>query len=303
MTGCDTGFGHALAKELCHRGVRVFAGVLDVNSSGALELKKHGPPCLHVLQLDVTDHSQVDQAYRDISAAAAQVGEEGLWGLVNNAGVLGCTADAELLPFATFRSCIEVNFLSAVHLCQVFLPLLRRSKGRIVNVASMGGEVPFRCFSAYGASKAALGHFSRVLRLELADWGVKVVVIQPAGFRTSIFKDCEDSKRTIIQNLAPDICNDYGGTYICSLQDGLSKAGQQSAQDLSPVVEDMCHALTSAFPKPLYTPGQMAWLLPFLYHLWPTALSNKLITCHKFVNCDPAGLEKTKVCSSKLERQ
>ncbi|CAL8293352.1 unnamed protein product [Boreogadus saida] len=288
ITGCDTGFGHALAKELSNRGVQVFAGVLDEHGSGAQELKKHGSHRLEVLQLDVTDHSQVDRALRQITAA--QLGEGGLWGLVNNAGVLGCLADAEILPFTTFRRCMEVNYLSAVYLCQVFLPLLRRSKGRIVNVTSMGGEVPFCFFSAYGASKAALGCFSRVLRMELAAWGVKVVVIQPAGFRTNIFKGCEESKKKILQNLPSVICKDYGETYVCSMQDCLSKAGQQSPEDLRPVLNDMCHALMAPSPKALYTPGQMAWLLPLLYHLCPTVISDKLLKGHKFVDCEPAGL-------------
>lgn len=64
----------------------------------------------------------------------------GLWALVNNAGVLYCPVDAELLPLTTYRRCMEVNFLAAVKMCQVFLPLLRRSRGRIVNVSSMAGR-------------------------------------------------------------------------------------------------------------------------------------------------------------------
>ncbi|KAG7274788.1 hypothetical protein CRUP_015775 [Coryphaenoides rupestris] len=261
---CDTGFGHALAEELSDRGVQVFAGVLDVNGPGARELKRRGSPRLQVLQLDVTDRGQVDQALRHISAAS------------------------EIQPFTTFRRCMEVNFLSAVHLCQVFLPLLRRSKGRILNVTSMGGEVPFRFFSAYGASKAALGCFSRVLRLELADWGVKVVIIQPAAFKTStsssthlihfnLYAFSKAVKTTKREN-SPNIsrrpsARPHGETYIGSLQDCLSKVGRQSPQDLRPVLDDMCHALMSVSPKPLYHPGRMARLLPFLYHLCPTAVS------------------------------
>lgn len=64
----------------------------------------------------------------------------GLWGLVNNAGVLQCPMDAEIQPIATYRLCMDVNFLAAVKMCQVFLPLLRRSGGRIVNVSSMAGR-------------------------------------------------------------------------------------------------------------------------------------------------------------------
>lgn len=64
----------------------------------------------------------------------------GLWGLVNNAGVLQCPADSELQPLAACRRSMDVNFLAAFHLCQVFLPLLRKAQGRIVNVSSMAGR-------------------------------------------------------------------------------------------------------------------------------------------------------------------
>lgn len=64
----------------------------------------------------------------------------GLWGLVNNAGILQCPMDAEIQPITTYRLCMDVNFLAAVKMCQVFLPLLRRSGGRIVNVSSMAGR-------------------------------------------------------------------------------------------------------------------------------------------------------------------
>lgn len=63
----------------------------------------------------------------------------GLWALVNNAGILHCPVDAELHPMSVYRRCMEVNFLAAVNMCQVFLPLLRRSRGRVVNVCSLAG--------------------------------------------------------------------------------------------------------------------------------------------------------------------
>uniref|UniRef100_UPI003AB077A6 17-beta-hydroxysteroid dehydrogenase type 2 isoform X1 n=1 Tax=Centroberyx gerrardi TaxID=166262 RepID=UPI003AB077A6 len=291
VTGCDSGFGHALAKQLSELGVTVFAGVLDASGPGAQRLKQHGSKHLQVLQLDVTDHSQIEQAHRYI---CAQVGEAGLWGLVNNAGILGYTADGEIQPITAYRRCMDVNFLSAVKMCQVFLPLLRSSRGRIVNISSMAGEVPIPMFSAYGASKAALGVFSSVMRLELAGWGVKVATIQPAGFRTSIFRSSEAGSRyqdELLNGLSSDTREDYGEAYISSVLDSPSKMADQLSDDLSPVVEDMRHALLSVHPKPLYSPGQTAWLFPFLYRLCPTAMSDFIIPrIFKFNDCHPAGL-------------
>ncbi|XP_029992244.1 17-beta-hydroxysteroid dehydrogenase type 2 [Sphaeramia orbicularis] len=291
VTGCDTGFGHAVAKQLSEMGVQVFAGVLDVNGPGAQELKERGSENLHVLQLDVTDSSQIEQAHQHIRS---QVGRTGLWGLVNNAGILQCPVDAELHPFSGYRRLMEVNFLAAVKMCQVFLPLLRRSRGRIVNVSSLAGDVPIPTFAAYGASKAALSTFSRVMRLELAEWGVRVSIIQPTGFRTNIYGVSGDTLRfrdEILRDISPETREDYGEAYISSFSTNLSKMPQQLPDNLSPVVDDICDALLSIQPKPLYMPGQMGWLLPFLHRHCPTSVLDVLIiNLIKHTNCKPAGL-------------
>uniref|UniRef100_A0A3Q0SJ58 Hydroxysteroid (17-beta) dehydrogenase 2 n=1 Tax=Amphilophus citrinellus TaxID=61819 RepID=A0A3Q0SJ58_AMPCI len=271
VTGCDSGFGRALAVALSQRGLTVFAGVLDENGTGARQLTERGGDKLKVLQLDVTNSSQIEAAHRHIHT---WVGDAGLWGLVNNAGVLQFPADSELQPLAASRRSMDVNFLAAVHLCQVFLPMLRKARGRIVNVSSMAGEVPMPGLGVYGASKAALGLFSGVLRLELAAWGVKVALIQPAGFRTNIFGSSESAARLrdeLVATVTPEAREDYGEAYISSLPGRLARMSQQSAEDLSPVVDDFCHALLSTRPRPLYTPGQMGWLLPFLHRCCPTA--------------------------------
>ncbi|XP_026222313.1 estradiol 17-beta-dehydrogenase 2 [Anabas testudineus] len=293
ITGCDSGFGHALAKLLSEMGVKVFAGVLDVNGAGAQQLRERGSENLQVLQLDVTDGSQIETAHRYI---CTQVGDAGLWGLVNNAGLLHCPVDAELHPISVYRRCMEVNFLAAVSMCQVFLPLLRRSKGRIVNMCSLAGEVPMPTYAAYGASKAALSIFSKVMRLELSVWGVKVAVIQPTGFRTNIFGNSDDLSHyrdEILSGISPEAREDYGETYISSLLDRLSTMSNQMTEDLSPVVDDMRHALLSVRPRQVYTPGQLGWLLPFLHRWCPTTTFDSIImSVLKYTGCEPAGLQR-----------
>ncbi|XP_051236836.1 estradiol 17-beta-dehydrogenase 2 [Dicentrarchus labrax] len=295
VTGCDSGFGLALVQRLSERGLKVFAGVLDVNGSGARRLRERQSENLQVLQLDVTDGSQIEAARRHIITQVAA--GTGLWGLVNNAGVLPCPLDAELHPMAAYRRCMDVNFLAAVRMCQVFLPLLRRSRGRIVNVSSMAGEVPMPLLAAYGASKAALSVLSKVMRLELSVWGVEVSVIQPAGFRTNIFGNSDDVTRytdKVLATISSDAREDYGEAYIASLPNSLSKMSRQSAEDLSPVVDDMCHALLSAHPRPVYMPGQMGWLLPFLHRYCPTGVFDAIaMKLFKHTDCEPAGLNRS----------
>ncbi|XP_046907739.1 estradiol 17-beta-dehydrogenase 2 [Hypomesus transpacificus] len=323
ITGSDTGFGHALAKKLYDKGVTVFAGVLDVKSPGAVELRRRGGGSwggggtgggesagggkgtggeLHVLQLDVTDHEQIQQAHQYI---CSHVGETGLWGVVNNAGILGYVADGEILPLRVYRQCLAVNFLGAVDVCQVFLPLLRRSRGRVVNVCSMAGDVPIPWFAAYAASKAALIRFSGVMRLELARWGIQVAIVQPAGFRTCIFGSSEEWNRCqeeILTNLSNDAREDYGEDYISSIQNCFASMVNRSEEDLGPVLDVLCHALMSPAPRPLYSPGQCGWLIPFLHRHCPTKLYDVIITSlFQFDGCyTPHGLQKN-VCSINSE--
>ncbi|KAL0968602.1 hypothetical protein UPYG_G00269060 [Umbra pygmaea] len=289
ITGCDTGFGHALARRLSVMGVTVFAGVLNEDGVGAEELRRWGSERalgkLQVLQLDVTDAAQIQKAHLDISI---QVGDAGLWAVVNNAGVLNYIADGEVLPVRVYKRCMGVNFLAAVEVTQVFLPLLRRSRGRIVNVCSMAADGPTPGFAAYAASKAALYSFSEVLRLELAKWGVSVSIIKPGAFRTNIFSTEEE----VFASLSQNVQDDYGEAYISSLQSRFSKMSEKSSNDLCPVLDDMCHALMSVAPRPIYTPGMCAWLIPFLHRVCPTWLYDIIIKRMFHCNsCLPAGLQ------------
>ncbi|PNI45688.1 HSD17B2 isoform 6, partial [Pan troglodytes] len=141
-------------------------------------------PRLSVLQMDITKPVQIKDAY---SKVAAMLQDRGLWAVINNAGVLGFPTDGELLLMTDYKQCMAVNFFGTVEVTKTFLPLLRKSKGRLVNVSSMGGGAPMERLASYGSSKAAVTMFSSVMRLELSKWGIKVASIQPGGFLTSRF--------------------------------------------------------------------------------------------------------------------
>ncbi|KAK6477311.1 estradiol 17-beta-dehydrogenase 2-like [Huso huso] len=281
ITGCDSGFGHALAKYLDRLGFTVFAGVLNEQGPGSVELKRSGSERLSVLQLDVTDTVQIEQAYLEIKARTK---ETGLWGVVNNAGILGFIADGEILPMSLFKNCMAVNFFAAVELTQTFLPLLRQAKGRLVNISSMAGQVPIPRFAAYGASKAALSIFSAVMRLELSKWGVKVATVQPGAFKTSIYGTQEQwnyHQEQILSHLRPNVKEDYGEQYILTLQNNLPKMSSISSENLQPVLDDILHALIAPNPEHLYSPGRSAWVIPFIHSLLPVRLYD-IIICTMF---------------------
>uniref|UniRef100_A0A663DZW8 Hydroxysteroid 17-beta dehydrogenase 2 n=1 Tax=Aquila chrysaetos chrysaetos TaxID=223781 RepID=A0A663DZW8_AQUCH len=196
----------------------------------------------------------------------------GLWGVVNNAGVLGFPADGELLPMSTYRRCMEVNFFGAVEVSKTFLPLLRKSQGRLVNMSSMAGGIPLPRYAAYGASKAALSMFSGVMRQELSKWGIKVAAIHPSGFRTGIqgTSDLWDKQeKELMENLPADTRQDYGEDYLLGLKDYLLHMPAYCDADLSPVLSAILHALLAKRPQGLYTPGRGAYVPLCIFCYFP----------------------------------
>ncbi|XP_060743536.1 estradiol 17-beta-dehydrogenase 2 [Tachysurus vachellii] len=272
ITGCDSGFGHELAKILDKAGMKVYAGVLEEFGPGAQNLREVSSSLLTILQMDITNINQISEAHKLIKS---QIGETGLWGLVNNAGVLGHICDGELLPMRILRKILNVNFIAGVEVTKVFLPLLRQAKGRVVCVSSMSGEVPFPGFSAYGASKAAVISYYGALRQEMSKWGVKVVIIQPGAFKTNILGNQEEwcnIEKEILRTQPLEVIDAYGEEYICSMHQHLSNLTAQSCADFRPVLDDIQHALLSEKPGAFYHPGHMAWAFPFLQRICPTWL-------------------------------
>lgn len=158
ITGCDSGFGDLLARQLDARGLRVLAGCLT--ESGAARLRETASSRLQTVLLDVTSSSS-------IAAAAAwvqeRVGERGLWGLVNNAGIAVPTAPNEWLKKEDFVAVLNVNLVGLIEVTLSLLPLVKRARGRVVNVASVMGRLSI-FGGGYCPSKFGVEAFSDSLR-------------------------------------------------------------------------------------------------------------------------------------------
>ncbi|XP_012321583.1 17-beta-hydroxysteroid dehydrogenase type 2 [Aotus nancymaae] len=260
VTGGDCGLGHDLCKYLDELGFTVFAGVLNENGPGAAELRRTCSSRLSVLQMDVTNPVQIKDAY---SKVVATLQDRGLWAVINNAGVLGFPCDGELIPMTDYKQCMAVNFFGTVEVTKTFLPLLRKSKGRLVNVSSIGGGAPMAKLASYGPTKAAVAMFSSVLRLELSKWGVKVVYIQPGGFRTGIAgtsDEWEKLEKKILEQLPREVQEDYGQDYILAQRNFLHLINSRASTDFSPVLQDIQHAISAKSPFTFYTPGKAAYM-------------------------------------------
>ena len=130
VTGTSTGIGRCAALQLDRLGYRVFATVRK--ESDAASIYSEASEKLTPLILDVTDPPSLDRAQEIVNQ---EVGEQGLWGLVNNAAI-GFVSPLEFAPMDDFRWLYEVNVFGLLTITQKFLPLIRQARGRIVNISS-----------------------------------------------------------------------------------------------------------------------------------------------------------------------
>jgi NAD(P)-dependent dehydrogenase (short-subunit alcohol dehydrogenase family) len=189
ITGCSTGFGRELASQALQLGYRTV--VTSRNPDDVKDLADKGEAL--VLELDVTDQSQINAA---IKAAEKKFG--GIDVLVNNAGI-GYFAAIEEGEDKEVRRMFEINVFGLSRMIQGVLPGMRqRRKGCIVNLSSIGGLRGFPALGFYNATKFAVEGLSEALRREVEPLGIKVIIVEPSGFRTDwAGRSANESKKQI----------------------------------------------------------------------------------------------------------
>ncbi|KAJ7317701.1 hypothetical protein JRQ81_003863, partial [Phrynocephalus forsythii] len=270
ITGCDSGFGNLLARQLDTRGLHVLAGCLT--QQGAEKLKEVTSERLQTILLDVTSTESVTKATEWVKNI---VKDKGLWGLVNNAGISAPTAPNEWLTKEDFRKILDINLLGVVDVTVHMLPLLRRAKGRIINVASVMGRLSF-FGGGYCPSKYGVEAFSDSLRLELSHFGVKVCIIEPGYFKTTVtdMKVFADHFTSLWERLPRDTKQAYGESYYKAMLKGSSQVQNHCSPNLSLVTNCMEHALTAVHPRTRYSPGLDAKLFYIPASYMPTRLTD-----------------------------
>ena len=174
VTGASAGIGEATARALLAAGYRVFAGARRLDRMAGLAAAG-----ATLLKLDLTDDASIVAAIEAIKREAGRIDV-----VVNNAGY-GSYGALEDVPLTEGRRQFEVNVFGLARLCQLALPMMRAQKsGRIVNVTSIGGKIWEPLGAWYHATKFAVEGLSDCLRVEVAPFGVDVIVIQPGAIRT-----------------------------------------------------------------------------------------------------------------------
>jgi NAD(P)-dependent dehydrogenase (short-subunit alcohol dehydrogenase family) len=194
ITGCSTGFGRELAMHLLERGYTTVVTARNPDDVSDLAKVKNAL----VLKLDVTDQNQIDKA---ITAAEEQFGRIDV--LVNNAGI-GYFAAVEESEEDQVRRMFDINVFGLSRMIQAVLPGMRsRGKGFIVNFSSIGGLCSFPSVGFYNATKFAVEGLSEALWQEVEPLGIKVMLVEPSGFRTDwAGRSANESKRIIVDYAA-----------------------------------------------------------------------------------------------------
>jgi NAD(P)-dependent dehydrogenase (short-subunit alcohol dehydrogenase family) len=269
VTGASTGIGEACALRLDRAGFRVFAGVRK-EEDGA-RVKAPASERLSPLIIDVTDAASIASAKDTVSAA---VGDAGLAGLVNNAGV-GVGGALEFLPLDDLRRQLEVNVIGQMAVTQAFLPLIRKGRGRIVNMGSIGGKVATPFLGPYNASKFAMEALTDALRQELRPWGIHVVIVEPGNIKTPIWDKAKSSADAVEQSLGEEGRVLYANS-ITALRQTLDK---QAVAGIPPdeVAKRVEHALTAPRPKTRYLVGNDARMQAVLGRVVPDRTRDGLV--------------------------
>jgi NAD(P)-dependent dehydrogenase (short-subunit alcohol dehydrogenase family) len=267
LTGASTGIGRATALRLARAGLVVYAGVRRTEDGDALVTE--GGANVRPLSLEVTHQPSIEAA-RDTIANAPDVT---LRGIVNNAGI-AIAGPLEVLPIAQLRRQFDINFFAPIAISQAFLPLLRKTRGRIVNVSSIGGKFAAPFVGAYAASKFAVEAASDAMRIELLHAGVRVILIEPGGVKTPIWSRSAAVSASVFDNASPELRDAYAE--MTENMRKISAKMDENGIDADQVAIAIERALLAPHPHARYLIGRDARMRLIVARL-PDAIRDRIV--------------------------
>lgn len=197
----------------------------------------------------------------------------GLDALVNNAGI-GLTGPIEYVPLPVLRHQFEVNVFGQIAVTQAFLPLLRRARGRIVNMGSVGSHITIPFGGVLSATKSAFRSLDDAMRMELHRFGIHVSMIEPASINTPAVDKTLGHVDAAIAEMPPEGIERYGAM----MREFTRRAVERERGSSSPdgVAAAVLQALTDERPRARYVVGKDATLLTFMPWLLPDGLLDRI---------------------------
>jgi NAD(P)-dependent dehydrogenase (short-subunit alcohol dehydrogenase family) len=275
VTGASTGIGRATALRLAAAGWTVMAGVRDEDAGQRLAQEAGPAGRLIPLRLDVTDAALIAAAAArvdDVAAAPGGSSSGGLDALVNNAGI-GVGGPLELVSVEDLRTQFEVNVHGQVAVTQAVLPALRRARGRIVFVSSVGGKVAMAFTAPYAASKHAVEALGDALRVELHGSGIQVALVEPGSVATPIWDKGRAAAELV--SIPPELEGTYG-----HVPAAMSKVLADTARRGLPpevVARTIERALSARRMRARYVVGREARAMITVRRLLPDLVFDRLV--------------------------
>ncbi|QLY27125.1 SDR family oxidoreductase [Bdellovibrio sp. KM01] len=248
ITGASTGIGFDLTRTLCEKGYKVWAGVRKPESLDRLTEDFGG--LLTVLKLDVTNAHDIEKAFKIVQS---EMNKNQELILVNNAGI-AFGGPIEGLSIEEWKKVFDVNLFGMVEMTSVFLPLIRQTKGRVINMGSISGRVAAPFMGPYSTSKFAVKAFTDSLRRETAPLGVHVSLIEAGPIRTEIWSKSIDAADEAAKKLAPEVREVYGAM-LSALREGVIETAKD-AVPVQNVTMAILHAIQSRIPRVNYLVGK-----------------------------------------------
>ncbi|AWI84710.1 short-chain dehydrogenase [Alloyangia pacifica] len=268
ITGCSSGIGEAAARGLRARGWRVFASCRREEDCARMRLMGFESP-----RLDYTDEASMAQALAEVLAATG-----GTLDVLYNNGAHAAPGALEDLPTGALREIFEVNLFGWHTLTRMVIPVMRaQGHGRIINCSSVLGLVPMPWRGAYVSTKHALEGLTDVLRLEMSDTPIKVILLEPGPITSRIRANSVPHFERWVDWQASPRRTQYERSLLKRLY--APSGGQPDTFELpgSAVTEKLILALESDHPAPRYYVTTATHIMGTLRRLLPTRLLDALI--------------------------
>lgn len=262
VTGGARGIGQSITEHLARSGWDVIAGVRSEQDAEAVSRE----PCVTAVLLDVTSAAAVE--------ALADALPPRLDAVVNNAGIV-VAGPMESVTSEDWRKQLEVNVIGQLAVTRAVLPKLRESRGRVVFISSINGQLSFPLMGAYCASKFALEAAADALRMEVQPWGVSVVVVEPAQTATDMWHTAPEMVVETEEAMDP-AQRDLYAKHIAGMKKRipLSQKMAVPAEEVSAVVE---RALTAKRPRARYIVGLAPKVQVALMTRMPARLRDRVL--------------------------
>lgn len=245
ITGASSGIGKDTAQVLAKGGYHVFAGVRKKKDFDAWAGQANVTPVV----LDVTSEHDCRNAVAELGERLRSASEVHL---VNNAGIaLG--GPVEGLPVEKWKEQFEVNVFGLLRATQAFLPFVRATRGRVVNISSVSGLATSPYLGPYSASKFAVESISDALRREMRQFGVQVIIVEPGPIATPIWEKSLGRKEEVLGQISEEMKQLYGRE-MSQFFDGVDKAAK-SAVPVRMVSSTIQTALAAKKPRTRYMLG------------------------------------------------